>query len=365
MTGAAAGQGKAAGIPIGVIEDLKQRFKGFPVPPREQPFDPVTAPPGQLTQHGLPPRPASTAPALLRQVWDRGFGAPLTLVAFRVEQEEIEDTIFRPQTRQAIEIAGAETRYEDSANWSGAYITANRGKQFLQIWGLWTIPANLKLPPGPFHGPAGLAYQCSNWIGLDGQRRYLDSSLPQIGTVCQLQPDGTTTAQAWVQWWERYSTSNVPLPLGLDVSPENLVLAVLTAIGPRTVIMAMVNLSTFHATAVTATARTVLLPDKRMATPEIAGATAEWIVERPAITGQQTRYNFPDYGQTEFDFCIAVEADSVNILSLFTGMPQVLQGERLIRMFDVLQNPQRTAFISMPTKLDDTTLRVKYGGFFG
>jgi hypothetical protein len=32
-------------------------------------------------------------------------------------------------------------------------------------------------------------------------------------------------------------------------------------------------------------------------------------------------------------------------------------------MFDLLQNPERTAFISMPKKLDDTTLRVRYGGF--
>ena len=54
--------------------------------------------------------------------------------------------------------------------------------QFMQIWGVWTIPGNLKLPPAPFQGPPGIDYVCSNWIGLDGQRLYLDSSLPQIGT---------------------------------------------------------------------------------------------------------------------------------------------------------------------------------------
>lgn len=364
MNGANRRRPAAGSIPVSVIDDLKKRFKGFSVPPRRQPFDPVIAPTDQLTQYGLPPRPASTAPALLRQIWDRGFGAPLTLVEFTIARDEIEDTAFRPQTRQLIEIADAETRYENSANWSGAYITANRGKHFLQVWGLWTIPANLKLPPPPFQGPAGLAYQCSNWIGLDGQRRYLNSSLPQIGTVSQLQPDGTTTAQAWVQWWARYSTSNMPITLNLAVAPGNLVLAVLTAINPSTVVLAMVNLSTFQATAVMATPPTVTLPDGEKATPEIAGATAEWIVERPAIPGQTTSYNFPDYGETEFDACIAIEGDSVNLVSLFTGTAQVLQGERLIRMFDVLQNPQRTAFISMPTKINNTLLLVEYGGFF-
>jgi hypothetical protein len=363
MSGAAPGQGKAAGIPIEVIEDLKERFKGFPVP--QPPFSPATATPEQLTQYGLPPRPNPSTPALLRQVWDRGFGAPLTLREFELDARAVRETVYRPQTREAIALTGEETRFETSANWSGAYITANRGKQFLQIWGLWTIPGNLKLPPPPYRGPPGIDYICSNWIGLDGQRFYLDSSLPQIGTACQLQPDGTTTAQAWTQWWARYSNSNVPVPLNLAVAPGNLVLSVLTAMDPRTVILVMVNLTTLEAKAVEATPPTVKLPDGNMATPEIAGATAEWIVERPAIPNEPVRDNFPDYGQTEFDFCVAVEGDSVNILSLFTGAPQVLQGERLIRMFDVLQNPQRTAFISMPRKLDNTSVRLRYGGFPG
>jgi hypothetical protein len=32
-------------------------------------------------------------------------------------------------------------------------------------------------------------------------------------------------------------------------------------------------------------------------------------------------------------------------------------------MFDVLFNPARTAFISMPRKLDNSAVRVRYGGF--
>ena len=89
----------------------------------------------------------------------------------------MEATTYRPQIRQADELPIVETRFETSSNWSGAYITANRDKQFMQIWGVWTIPDNLKLPPMPFRGPPSIPYVCSNWIGLDGQRLYFDSVL--------------------------------------------------------------------------------------------------------------------------------------------------------------------------------------------
>jgi hypothetical protein len=82
------------------------------------------------------------------------------------------------QPRQSDYLPVAETNFEASSNWSGAYITANRDKQFLQIWGIWTILPNLQLPPLPFQGPAGVDYVCSNWIGLDGQRLFFDCSLP-------------------------------------------------------------------------------------------------------------------------------------------------------------------------------------------
>jgi hypothetical protein len=129
-----------------------------------------------------------------------------------------------------------------------------------------------------------------------------------------------------------------------------------------------VNLSDMTAMAVKGTAPTVQV-NGISATPDIAGATAEWIVERPAIPdqpfvhGKPPLYNFPDYGYIDVDLCVAVEGDSVDIFSLFGGLPQDLQGARLIRMFEVLPNPARTAFISMPRKLDNTSVRLRYGGF--
>jgi Peptidase A4 family len=360
---APAGQSKPKNVSDETIGDLQKRFVGFPVP--DGLFDPSTASPALLREYGLPPRPDPNSQPLLRQVWDRGFGAPLTLKEFQFDGGLVEATNYRLHFRQADELPFAETRFETSLNWSGAYIAANRDQQFLQIWGVWRVPENLRLPPASSQGPIGIDYMCSNWIGLDGQRLYFDSSLPQIGTSSTLPAGGgPTTAQAWTQWWARGNMNTLPVPLGLAVAPGNQVLSVLTAWDPQTVILVMVNLSTMQAQAVEATAPMVQV-NGTMATPVIAGATAEWIFERPAIPGETELYNFPDYGRSQFEFCVAVEGESVDIFSLFGGLPQDLQGARLIRMFEVLPNPARTAFISMPRKLDNTSVRLRYGGFPG
>jgi hypothetical protein len=360
--------GEADGlVPEPVIMDIEARFRGFSVP--RMTIKPATGQPDELTRLGLPPKPSSSAPPLLQKVWDRVFGQPLQLQAFKVEPALIEATQFRLFEKAVAKASFDGFNYETSSNWSGAYITANRDKHFLQVWGVWTIPADLQLPPHGLQGPANIPYMCANWIGLDGQRRYLDSSLPQIGTVSILQPGGTTTADSWIQWWARGSGNTAPVPLGLAVAPGQTVACVLTALSPTSVSGVMVNLSTSLPTAVAImmVAPMVTLPDGSTVQPKIAGATAEWIVERPKVPPQPNqppnRYNFPDYGQSGFDFCVAVEGDRVDIVSLPTGIPQDLTGARRIRMFEVLGNPTRTRYISMANKLDNVTLQTKYGSF--
>jgi hypothetical protein len=347
-----------------IINDLRSRFGGFEVP--GEAFDPSVAPRELLRAYGLPPRPDAKTQPLLRRVWNKGFGRPIALRSFMFETALVRASIYRPSSRQADRASPEETRFEKSSNWSGAYITANRYRKFMQVWGHWRIPSNLHVPPTPFAGEPGISYMCSNWIGLDGQRRYLDSSLPQIGTASTLLADGTTTAEAWTQWWARGDADTAPLPIGLKVAPGDEVLCVLTALDPQTVVFVMVNLSAVpvpEGMAVLGISPSVTLSDNSVVHPDIAGATAEWIVERPRVLGQSTQYNFPDYRHTEFSSCVAIEADSVDISSLVRGVPQELRGERFIRMFDVLANPSRTAYISMPRKLNDTSIGVKYGGF--
>ncbi len=256
---------------------------------------------------------------------------------------------------------------ETSSNWSGAYITANQDRQFLQIWGTWTIPDNLQIAAcGRCSGPPDIPYVCANWIGLDGQRLYLNSSLPTDG-------DRIDTAAGWhdhgavldamVGEWGREFRPGANWARGQSGQP-----GVVRAdrLGPA-------DRDRRHgqperpARAIVAkgTSPTVTLPDGSMVQPRYCrlnrgvdhGAAAR------IVDGQTTIYNFPDYGETEFDFCVAVESDHVDIFSLFNGIPQQLQGARRIRMFQMLTDPARTTFISMPRKLNDTAIRVKYGGF--
>ena len=91
----------------------------------------------------------------------------------------------------------------------------------------------------------------------------------------------------------------------------------------------------------------------------IAGAVAEWILARPAEFQSKRLFPFPDYTADTFTFCSAGTAPAA-------GPPTALislAAARLIRMFDVLRGPTRTAFVSMARKQDDTAALVTYGGF--
>ncbi|HXA26798.1 MAG TPA: G1 family glutamic endopeptidase [Acetobacteraceae bacterium] len=350
-------------MPEWLVEQLRKRFTPYP-PPEPRRFNPAEKSTEELLEIGLPPRPDATRQRLARELWDEAFDKEVTIVPFVFDEAMLQSIGYQLLNRQVDAMPIEETRFETSSNWSGVYITGNRDRQFMQLWGVWTVPEQLDLPPGNYQGPVGLPYVCSNWIGLDGQRLYLDSSLPQIGTANTLNLPGPPIVVAWIQWWARGNTTTVPLPIGLTVHPGDEVLAVLTAIDPQTVNFVMANLTTGDAMPAKATAPPVTLPNGTTVYPSIAGATAEWIVERPKVLHSEDRCNFPNYHTSDFSYCFAIEAEAVNITSLLDGIVQKLRGERMIRMFDVLGNPQRTAFISMPRKTSDTSIHLDWGGFF-
>jgi hypothetical protein len=96
----------------------------------------------------------------------------------------------------------------------------------------------------------------------------------------------------------------------------------------------------------------------------ISGATAEWIVERPMVPHETYFSNLPLYYPMEFHHCVALEADAINLFFLPSALPQVLQGERLIRMYDFDHAKRRTKFISMPHKVDNRKIGLHYGDSF-
>ena len=346
-------------VPDSVVDDLARRFTGYAAP--QDPINPGD--PGRITtlqvDHGLPPRPGADAPAVLRKAWDRAFGKEICLRPFRFSAERVREAGFRSATRQlAVSLGQGHT--ETSGNWAGAYVSANNGRHLGQVWGFWTVPSALK----PTSGDETVEYRCANWVGLDGQRRYVNSSLPQVGTTSILHPDGTVSAMAWTQWWARQDPRSAPVPLGLPVQPGDEIACVLSALGPHDVAGVLVNFGGALPTAMAfrASAPDITLEDGRTTRPSIFGATAEWVVERPQLLGDTRRWDLPDFTSCEFHECLAVASDTLGD-GLSEGQVQDLAGARLIRMLDVKRGPDRTAIIATASRLGDTAVRVKYGGF--
>lgn len=357
---------------VKAIITLLDRIEDFPIPPER--LDLLTATPEQLFHFGLPPRPSAKEAPDLDAVW-RSFFVPRPIFV-PAELSEITN-VFAPLVRQSPGAAAIfvtpETRYETSRNWCGAYIEANHNKVLVQVSGRWTVarPSPPLDAPPPQDQP--VVYACSTWVGLDGQRRYLDSSLPQIGTwqSVTVAPNGPPTVDtyAWVQWWAKDSPADgqsiAPLRiLSVPVRPFDQVICMVRVWEPSTAAVYVKNLRTNLLAHFRIRAPTVKLDGGHRHRYTISGATAEWIMERPTHLGTPMPFDLADYSSVDLLHCQGVEADpTLPHWPWVVGTSQVLRGARFIRMYDTPGN--RSAFISMPKRTGDTSVRVTYGGFPG
>lgn len=333
----------------------------FPFPPPH--FRPLRASPAELQKYGLPQRPNDPNQRELLKAWLRLFEEPLT---FRDPEPSPEFRFLQPPTIR--QIFPYQTRVQNSPNWSGASIVPSGGEQFVQIFGEWTVPKP-KLPPVLDQGRPGKTnrYHCVAWIGVDGNRRYLNSSLPQIGTeqILCVDSNGKQSYEysVWFQWWAR---NQIRIKLekltGIRVGPGVSVMAMLWVIDPYHVVAVFRTFAPFNEiTVLVREAPEVQLRGLRT-TPAISGAMAEWILERPQtpeLIGAKLQL-FPKYNPVRFRHCVAGAA-------LSAGLPtseKTLTGARLFRLFEA---PERvrpcTRFISMPTRISTTSVEIHYGGF--
>ncbi len=333
-------------------------------------FDPLTASPEALRDYGLPQPPDSERTPALHRAWLRLFKRPWVFVESQPrrlqEGREFVELEVAPSSTQQPLLTGS-TRIETSDNWAGAMIAARGGRQFTIAFGEWTVPAPTQPPPED-RGPAGVEtiYTCSAWLGLDGARQYLDSSLPQIGTTQSLAvaADGTqtVTCNAFFQWWaaRQISVHYETLP-GITLQPGDRVMALLTVVDPRTVVAVFRKFGPQSQIAVIQrTAPDVRLGDGTVTQPRIAGATAEWIVERPRpfVNDSPNLDRFPDYRRVDFSSCVAGLAAQPGAATA----EATLAAARLLRMYEVPQNaPSRTRFISVPHRETAEAVAVTYG----
>jgi hypothetical protein len=338
-----------------------------PVPPK---FNPLEAKPEDLLKYGLPARPDYVTQPNLLAAWKRIFAQPATFVQAIFARDPIEVLPAPPPNAHSMVLS---TRIEDSQNWSGAMVVPDGGNQIVQIFGEWTVPRPDLPAFSDDLGPAGQAndYDCSTWIGLDGDRRYLDSTMPQVGTaqVLHVGANGTATPEyyAWFEWWARYPVKLLRRRLKhFLINSEMSVMAMIAVMDSQNV---AVIFRTFAGSASQITLFFRPIPDvfvdaskMTQVTPHISGATAEWIMERPHTPGAPpTVFDlFPSYTGTQFSYCVAGMAPQPGVAT----SEKILTSPRLLRIYEVPPNPpSRVRLVSMPKLRSTTSLQVDYGGF--
>jgi hypothetical protein len=325
-----------------VLRELNETTVFFH-PPED--FDPLRADAEELRRYGIPPRPDPGTEPRRFAFWTRMYSPPLRFVSavFAFDAPEM-------QLNPGGPLPAYGTRYESSANWSGAYITPTQDRMFTEVHGSWYVP-NASPPPAGGGRNIGLEYRSSTWIGLDGQRRYRNSSLPQIGTaqfvkIADGQPIRTT--KAWWQWWMR-GLHLPPVTLPLEVHPGDLVMCNLVVIDRTTVRFLIKNQTTGHH---------VSPFQRHPPSPllSVSGATAEWVMERPTHISSDRLYPLPDYGTVHFGDCLAVAAHDPGD----QGYEQTLPGAKLIDMYEVREQPHRIADISVARREGDQAVMTAF-----
>ncbi|MBV8650712.1 MAG: hypothetical protein JO255_04545 [Alphaproteobacteria bacterium] len=335
----------------------------FPFPPPD--FDPLSASPAELAKYGLPRKPNADRQPELLKAWLRLFERPLT---FR--HPGLTTVMELIQKPEALPISVGSTRIENSPNWCGASIVPHGGRQFVLMFGEWTVPKP-SLPPPPEQGPAGQRndYHCVMWIGLDGSRRYLDSSLPQIGTEQVLTVDAAGQQSysyfPWFQWWARHQVAVARTTLtDIQIDAGVQVMAMISVIDPHHVVAVFRTFAPLNQiTILVERSPEVWLTSARNSKirPAIAGATAEWILERPMTLDYELEL-FADYNPVQFRHCVAGVAAAPGPATA----EETLTGPRLYRLFEVPKTlPPQMRLLSMPRRLTTTSIRVHYGGFPG
>jgi hypothetical protein len=326
-------------------------------------FDPLTASAADLETYGIVPRPDPVTEQVSFRNWLRIFAPPIEFVEPQMTERRALWRLNPRATSPALTQGGGASRFDTSRNWSGAYIVPTDDTMVVLVAGLWAIP-ELTLPPPAYQQAGATQYVCSTWVGLDGQRRYLNSSLPQAGTMQFMTLSSFapphTSALAFFQWWDQETGGTFLQLKGLHVHPGDVMISAVWAKTETRAIAYLRNVTTGKMAIVGATSPIVKLGSGPPVGLTISGATAEWILERPTDPGTGAPYAFPAYSATTFA-CWAGTAPAGG-----AGPPQSwhdLLTARFIRMYDTLRNPTRTVFVSMPNREGDTSVQLEYGDF--
>jgi hypothetical protein len=335
---------------IDALAELRKRTKFLPLPGPA--FDPLKASAEELRSFGLPvpdDYPPGSPGNIARSKFLTG-PEPGKQVQFIPAVSDDPYPYSQYLATVSLAVPGHPWPATGSNNWSGGFVTPRGGDNITFVEGSWTVPAVTAPAVG-----ADPDYYSSTWIGLDGQRSYRDSTLPQIGTMQVFtRASGAATYFVWYQWWAKGPA--MPWhPLNLPVAAGHEVYASLTVLDPTTVRFNIKNVTLG-----------VILGAFDVAAPTgylVSGATAEWIMERPTpLQGGDPWYPYPLPAYENFSF-IGCRAESMTPDG--SGPATIdLELARLISMHEITKAPPgvRTISVAKKTLLPSQHLDLQYTG---
>jgi hypothetical protein len=237
----------------------------FTFPPPPAGFDPIHSSDEDLLGYGFPPRPNPFHAPRAYSAWARAAGRAKTRIMPRLERTDIRHM---PMMRAAASIANSTNA--TSSNWSGEAVLNNAtsfgSTSYYSIWGEFNVP----LAQQAFGVCNGGTDYAATWIGIDG---YGSDDVLQAGTAS----DATCISGAnvpsyypWYEWYPNYEImiTNLSISAGDDIDVQVVAFS-----------------STTGAAYLTdeTTDRSVTMYFSAPAGVQLAGNSAEWVVERPSV----------------------------------------------------------------------------------
>jgi hypothetical protein len=295
----------------------------FAVPPAG--FVALNASNAELDAYGLPPRPAfSVRNGRAMNAWVRAMSAAKFAV---VPQVRVTGHLHRPALGLASLQRGqlrGQAAAMTSLNWTGQALTApNTGfgaNSFAEVMGQWVVSA-VQQAVGSCSGTDS----SSTWVGIDG---LISQDVLQAGTEADAACSGGVTTQniyAWFEWYPNYSyeVTNFPETRGSSI------FVVVRANSDTSGTATFVNLQTNQYTAIGIT------PPSGT---RLAGDSAEWIVERPALGAAKTLSTLADFGMIGMMSEISYLQSGVGGRAYEPGYPGVGQAGQTLAMRDASGN---------------------------
>jgi hypothetical protein len=286
----------ASGIGSPTVPTNLPNIRTFVPPPAT--FKPVVASEEELRQYGFPPKPDRLKTPEAYNAWEKAVSTPQT----RLQSPHLVQTpIFNGPTqiqpsseskRPASEFNATPTNsvLTNSYNWSGyaAYDNATKPFATSYIYAYWIVP----VAQHAFgHGlPTGWDYS-SQWVGIDGLG---SPDVLQAGTEADAYALGSTKEPFYAAWIEWYPSSESRIS-NFSVAPGNEMFVEVWNTGQTVGNAYLLNLTTQQSVSFTFDAPSGT---------KLVGNSAEWVVERPGISGGLAPLT--NYVACPFDSCYAI-----------------------------------------------------------